>query len=274
MRLYTSEQGTPEWFQDRAGVITGSMFHETRKRVNGLSEQQALYVTAICAGKSSAQARDIAGYKADPRADVVFRAIEGEAVGDFTDAAKEYAFKLAVERIGKTTLDADGFKGWQAERGSRLEEDCRLRHEADIGQIVDLAGFVTTDCGRFGCSADAFVGDEGGGEYKCFLAPAKLRPIIIENDWGVVADQVQGGMWVTERREWWDQCLYAPILAPVGLDFIRQRAYRDEKYIAELKSDLEEFDALVEEYKAQIITAAGSRSPAMPEPEPKFVFNF
>ncbi len=238
MIIHQCEQGSREWFEARAGVITASMFSEVRRRLKS-----------------------------------------GENAGDYTQAAKEYAFKLAVERIGKTLLEEDGFKGWQAERGNRLEEECRIRHEADIGEIVELAGFVTTDCGRFGCSADAFVGEDGGGEYKCFLAPSKLRPIIVDDDWGTIADQVQGCIWITERRQWWDQCLYAPILAPIRLDFIRTRAYRDDEYIRDLINDLLLFDALVEEYREQIVAAADKRLPetaAEPEPEsePEFEFNF
>lgn len=237
MIVHKCEQGTQEWFEARAGVITASMFSEVRRRL-----------------------------KTGPNA------------GDFSEAAKEYAFKLAVERIGKTLLDEDGYKSWQAERGNLLEEEARIRHEADIGQFVTLAGFVTTDCGRFGCSADAFVSEEGGGEYKCFLAPKKLRPIIVDNDWGAVTDQVQGCIWITERRQWWDQCLYAPILSPIGLDFKRQRAERDDEYIRDLINDLLVFDDLVEEYKAEIEKAAGKpgeiKEQPADEPEPEYEFQF
>jgi len=221
MRIYSGEQGTDEWFADRAGSITASNFAEVRKRLKS-----------------------------------------GPNKGGHTSAATEYAFKLAVERIGKTTLDSGGFNTWQAERGNRLEEECRIRHEADIGTFVDLAGFVTTDDGLFGCSADSFVGDVGGGEYKCFLAPSKLHPIIILDDWGDIMDQVQGCMWIT-NREWWDMCLYCPALAPINKDFIRKRTYRDEKYIEGLKSDLREFNNVVEAFKIAI------GAPAEIEEEPE-----
>ncbi|MDX2349139.1 MAG: hypothetical protein QNK32_01990 [Porticoccus sp.] len=229
MIICNSEQGTPEWFQDRAGAITASNFCEVRKRLKS-----------------------------------------GPNKGGLTTAAKEYAFKLAVERIGKTTLDSEGFRPWQADRGNRLEEDCRVRHEADIGEFVDLAGFVTTDCGRYGCSADSFVGDDGGGEYKCFLAPQKLQSIIIRDDWGDIMDQVQGCMMIT-GRDWWDMCLYCPPLAPVKKDFIRKRTNRDEGYIAELERDLFLFDALVEEYRGQIV---GADHDAQEEQPQDFVINF
>lgn len=252
MIVHECEQGTPEWFESRAGVITASMFSEVRKRVGGLSEQQAEYVQLVLSGHSADAAAERAGYSKPPTSKRVEAALRGEQLGDFTDAAKAYAFKLAVERIGKTTLDAEGFKPWQAERGNALEEECRRRHEADISELADLAGFVTTDCGRFGCSADSFINHDGGGEYKAFLAPVKLHSIIIDGDWGDVMDQAQGCLMITER-DWWDMCLYCPHLATVGKDFLRKRSYRDDAYIAALWKDLEAFDALVEEYRQQII---------------------
>ena len=89
-------QGSPEWHQARAGVVTASMFAEVRKRVGGLTDQQATYVEAIRSGMSDAEARVVAGYKTAPRASAISKALAGEPVGDFSDVAKSYAFRLAV----------------------------------------------------------------------------------------------------------------------------------------------------------------------------------
>jgi len=214
MKISTAEQGTEQWFFDRAGVITASMFAGVRRRLKS-----------------------------------------GVDKGEYTIEARNYAFKLAIERIGKVNLDERPFSGWQAQRGRDLEEACRIRHEADINTLVDLAGFITTDCGRFGCSADSLVDDDGGGEYKCFLAADKLRSIIIEDDWSDVMDQAQGGIMIAER-EWWDICLYCPALAKIGKDFIRKRTYRDDKYIESLRTDLLLFDEYVEECREKIVATA------------------
>lgn len=263
MIIYDSEQGEAQWFADRAGVITSSMFVEIRKRVGGLNEQQEKFINFINCGLSENLAAEQAGYASPPKSQKIIAALNGEKLGDFTDAAKSYAFKLAVERISKSVLDAEGFKLWQAERGNRLEEDCRKRHEADIGELSDLAGFITTDCGRFGCSADALVGADGGGEYKAFLKSDKVKKIIIDRNWEDVMDQVQGCMWIT-GRQWWDVCLYFPALACINKDFTRDRIESDQDYQKLLSDDLEEFDALVEQYKAQII---GTNEEAVFEPE-------
>src|SRR5690554_461726 len=103
------DQGGQEWHQARSGVITASMFSTVRAKVNGLTDQQEKYVTALKSGKSEAEARETAGYKAAPKAEVVQRALDGEKVGEWSSAALDYAFRLAVERIGGTPLD-EGFE--------------------------------------------------------------------------------------------------------------------------------------------------------------------
>lgn len=203
MLLHEVDQGTPEWHQARAGVITASMFSEVRKRLK-----------------------------------------TGPSKGDHSAAAKNYAFRLACERIAGAPLDDDTFETYSMRRGREMEEECRRRHEAEIGQIVDLAGFVTTEDRKFGCSADSLIDRDGGAEYKCFYAPDKVRPILAEDDWGDILDQVQGCMWVTGRK-WWDMCLLFPALDCIGRGFTRKRIARDEEYIDSLESDLLLFDGLV-----------------------------
>lgn len=245
-------QGTPEWHQARAGVITASMFSEVRKVVGGLTEQQQKYVDAIRAGKSIAQAKEIAGYRSLPKAAGIEKAIAGEPVGDYSDAAKDYAFRLAVERISGEPLD-EGFETWSMRRGRELEEDCRIYHERDIQEFVQLAGFVMTDDEKFGCSADSLISETGGAEYKCFIAPDKLRRIVVDDDWGDIADQVQGCLWITGRK-WWDMCLYCPALKNADKHFIRKRVSRNENHIEQLESDLVRFEAMVTEWQSILTT--------------------
>ena len=44
MIIVKAPQGTPEWHQARAGVITASMFSTAREWVDGLTDQQRIYV--------------------------------------------------------------------------------------------------------------------------------------------------------------------------------------------------------------------------------------
>lgn len=250
MIILNCTQGSDEWLQGRAGCITASMFGVARSRINGLDAKQQTYVDAMLAGHGETKAMELAGYKSGPRAEVVRRALDGETVGEPSGAALTYAFRLAVERIGGAPLD-DGFETWQMKRGHELEPEARMEHEIQTGHIVQQVGLVKTDDGVFGASADGFINDDGGAEYKCFLSPDKLRSFHIDNDASDVIDQVQGCMWITGRK-WWHIGMYCPLLKPVGRQLWWREFKRDDDYIEKLEADLWEFKLLVDGYEKQL----------------------
>ena len=254
MILIECEQGSPEWHKARAGCITASMFTVARSRVGGLDDKQQAFVAAIQAGKAEKDAMAEAGYKAAPKAESVRRALLGEPVGQPTEAALNYAFSLAVERISGESLDG-GFETWQMKRGHELEPEARMEHEIQTGLIVQRAGFVTTDDGAFGASADGLIGEHGGSEYKCFLAPEKLRAFHIDNDASGIMDQVQGCMWITGRK-FWHVGMYCPALEPVGRQLWWKEFQRDDDYIEKLEEDLWQFKLLVDEYEQKLRSKA------------------
>lgn len=245
------DQGSPEWHAARAGAITASMFAEVRKRINGLTEQQEKYVSAIYAGADEAQAMRLAGYKAPPRAEVVKRALAGEKVGDFTAVAKDYAFRLAVERISGEPLDDGQFETYAMRRGKELEPEARDMHAFRFGFHVEPTGFVMTEDRLFGASADGLIGADGGSEYKCLIAPDRIRDIVLNGDISEFTDQVQGGLWLTGRK-WWHFCLYCPALAPIGRALTVFEVQRDDDYIEALERDLLAFADLVSQYEARL----------------------
>lgn len=201
-KLVECEQGTPEWFESRAGAITASMIKVVRKRLQS---------------------------------------------GDWSVAAKKYAFRLAFERLAGGVLD-DTYSNAYMKRGNVQEEVARQLHEIDVGEFVEQTGFWVSECGRFGASPDGLIGFDGGGEYKCFLSPDELMPIMLENDVSTVMDQVQMCMLAT-NRQWWDFFLYMPQLAKATeKPYLRYRIERDESYIAQMMADLEEFDSLINSY--------------------------
>jgi len=213
MIIVNCEQGSKEWHEARAGVITASMFETARAKLKS-----------------------------------------GSSKGEPTKAALDYAFSLAIERISGKPLD-EGFETWQMRRGHELEPMARMEHEAQTGLLVQRAGFVLTDDSAFGASADGLIGEDGGSEYKCFLAPEKLRAFHIDNDASGIMDQVQGCMWITGRK-WWHVGMYCPALESVGRQLWWQEFKRDDNYIESLEVDLWQFKLLVDQYESKLRSKA------------------
>lgn len=174
----------------------------------------------------------------------------GPNKGDFTEATKDYAFRVAIERIAGSPLE-EGFETWQMRRGHDLEPMARMEHEIETGVVVEQVGFVTTDDRMFGASADGFINDDGGAEYKCFVAPEKLRAILLTGDTSDVIDQCDGGMWITGRL-WWDFCLYCPALKPIERALTIHRIERNDDRIESLEKDLMAFAELVSEFEQKL----------------------
>ena len=210
MIICHSPQGSSDWFADRAGAITGSMFSTVMDK-----------------------------YKS------------GKNKGEWKADAHNYAFRLAIERISGEALQDDQFQTYAMRRGHELEPEAREAHEFAYGLKVEPCGFIKTDDGKFGVSADGLIGKDGGSEYKCFLAPEKLRPILIDDDIGDVIWQVQGGMWLT-GRSWWHFGNYCPALAACGKALKVIEFERDEEIIGELEQELIAFDRLVESYREKL----------------------
>lgn len=175
----------------------------------------------------------------------------GPNQGGFTGKAKEYAFRLAIERISGELLSEDKFDTFEMKRGRDLEPEARLKHEEKRGILVDQTGIALTDDNRFGASVDGLIDEDGSCEYKCFIGPSSLMPILLDNDISKTIDQVQGQLWITGRR-WSDFVLYCPALKAIGKDLTIITVDRDDDYIEALEKDLIEFDKLVDEYKEKL----------------------
>ncbi|RYZ02274.1 MAG: recombinase [Comamonadaceae bacterium] len=252
MKVYHCDQGSPEWHAARAGVITASMFKVARSRVGELDERQRTYVDAILKqGMTEAQAKTAAGYKNTPTAEGVQRALAGLPVGDWSDPAKNYAFRLAIERISGEALQDDKFETFAMRRGHELEPEARREHEVQAGVMVERCGFIVTDDGKFGCSTDGLIHPDGISEYKCLTAPEGIRPIVLDANLSEFTDQTHGGLWITGRREF-HFGLYCPALRSIGRQLTLHIVQRDDDYITELERDLLHFDGLVGEFERQL----------------------
>lgn len=221
MRYIICDQGTPEWLQARAGVITASRFAD-----------------AIS---------------------ILTRASGDKKAGDPTGASDKYAGDVAIERISGKPY-GEPVNAWVLKRGHELEAMARPAYELRTGNIAEEAGIVKTDDGEFGYSTDGLVnpsyeGDqiiacEGLIEIKCPVDSVKIRAMLETGDVSEYMHQMQGGMWITGAK-WCDFIMYVPDLEAVGNDLFVKRVERDEKFIEEMSAGLMKFRQRVADFKFQ-----------------------
>lgn len=160
MKLYTHEQGTPEWLACRAGKITGSRCKDARDRL---------------------------------------KPAKGETVGRFSSKATGYAAQVALERIARRPVDP-GFQSWQMREGHEQEPFARMALESHTGYIVQEVGAMATDDDRFLYSPDGLVDDDGLIEIKTLLSPERVVSIVGAGDISDFRDQCLFGLWLTGRQ--------------------------------------------------------------------------
>lgn len=252
-------QGSDEWLAARAGLISGSRAYLARK-IGMLTEQQAAYVAAIKAGHDEKAACLAAGYKKAPTAEAVAKALAGMPAGEWGDESKKYAFRVAIERITGAPLD----EGWSSnnffsKRGKRLEDEARMLFELRHDCLVTEVGLIHTEDRKFGVSADGWIDDDTGVEIKAFTDPAKLMPMLLDQDFDSIRPQVLMNLWLSGRKRW-HQILYVPALECIGRDLtvctMDRRDDGVEAEIEQLEQDLMDLDALVESYRCRLLDSA------------------
>lgn len=205
MRVIDCEQGSDAWYQARLGKITGSCFSKVL------------------------------------------------AKGDYK-TRWGYMKKLARERITGERLDS--FHSLDMQRGTELEPFARNHYQLITGLVVEQVGFIEHSK-DIGCSPDGLIGEDGGLEIKILkpenhfdiiaadLCPKQFKGQPNPHPWDSAAykGQMQGNMWITNRK-WWDFCVFDPDLG--GNKMFQIRIYRDESYIKTLADEVGKF---VEELK-------------------------
>ncbi len=119
---------------------------------------------------------------------------------------------------------------------------------------VHTVGFVTSDCGRFGCSPDRFVvGAQGGVEIKTHpqAIGVHVQAMVERAMSDAHKAQVQGCLWICER-EYWDLVSYTE-----ELPIVIVRVNRDEKFIAKLSEEMEKFSVRMEELRVKLTQEYG-----------------
>lgn len=120
-------------------------------------------------------------------------------------------------------------------RGTELEPEAVSYYEYHQGANAKVIGFITSDCGRIGCSPDRLIGRDGLLEIKCPLQKQHTKNLISETIDSKYIPQVQGQLYMTGRK-WCDWMSYFPSL-PASI----VRAEPDPAFQDALAEYLEEF---------------------------------
>ena len=147
---------------------------------------------------------------------------------------KTYIYKVLSEKLSGEP--APSYSNKAMEFGAEYEADARAYYKALYGEIQQV-GFVVMN-EHIGCSPDGLVGIEGILEIKYPFPSTHLSYIVKNSLPAIYKPQVQGNLWVTERK-WCDFVSYnAKIKAK---PFWKIRVYRDEEYIETLQVATEKF---------------------------------
>lgn len=146
----------------------------------------------------------------------------------------KYMYHLAGERLGG--IVDESYQSFAMIQGIEKEAEARSLYEL-LNEPVKEVGFCVSDCGRFGCSPDGLIGEEGGIEIKCPLMSTHVEYLLkcqeeMPSDY---FQQVQGSLLVSGRK-WWDFVSHYP-----GLKALIIREEPNDVFQRLLKRELELF---------------------------------
>jgi hypothetical protein len=160
---------------------------------------------------------------------------------------KTYMLKLAGEIL--TGEPMESYSNVHMERGKEQEAEARDMYAFTNNVDLQQVGFVRN--GDKGCSPDSLIGEDGGLEIKTALPHIQIERLLKGDLPAEHRAQVQGNMWVTERK-FWDFVSYCP-----RLPLLIVRVPRDDGYIATLAGAVKEFNAELASVVDAIRTAGG-----------------
>ncbi len=182
--------------------------------------------------------------------DIVKLSTKGKPLKPYFD----YLAEIVAERL--TSEPVSKSHGLAGKWGTDVEEYALAMYEVKMAVICQDIGFAKHPSIEWvGVSPDSFVGDDGGVEIKCPINSAvHLTTIINQTMPEEHIPQVQGCMWVTDRK-WWDFVSFDPRM-PDHLQLFVQRIARDEAYIHDMERMVKEFLANVLKTLDQLHEAA------------------
>jgi len=164
---------------------------------------------------------------------------------------KNYRAQLIAERL--TGVPADSYVSTEMKWGTEQEPFARIAYEATTGNIVLEVAFIRHPELMAGASPDGLIGEDGQMELKCPNTATHIDALLKGMDPGHIP-QIQGNLWMSGRK-WCDFVSYDPRM-PERMQLYVQRIERDDKYIANLESEVRKFlvevDKVIAELEAKI----------------------
>jgi hypothetical protein len=253
--LQDLEQGSPEWHDQRRGMITASVVGQ----LVSVGAPDALTVYCpTCDAKPNLPCISTARKVATP-----IKTVHSERSAKASylpptysiatgDTARGLITTLAAERITGETEES--FMNRDMERGVLYESVIRDRYAEVRNVNVQQVGFaIRTFPGgaRLGASPDGLVGDDGGIEIKAPRAKGHVITVCADEVPSGYMAQVQACLLVT-GREWWDY-----VQAAAGRLYIK-RVFPDPAWHVVITAAVSAAERAIEQQTSDYLTAAES----------------
>lgn len=164
---------------------------------------------------------------------------------DKSEAVTRFKYKVQIVAERMTGVVAESYSNVSMEWGVEQEGFAVMAYESVVDTLVDKTGFwLHPEIKWLGVSPDRLVDADGLIEVKCPNTTTHLGYLFEKRIPPEYYKQIQCQLWVT-GRQWCDFVSYDPRL-PKRNQLLIVRTGRDEKLIAEMKTEVEKFLAEVE----------------------------
>ena len=158
--------------------------------------------------------------------------------GGFTSGRKNYMADLVIERL--TGQPAPSYQSAAMQYGINMEPSARFAYALATGAEITEMGFIQhPTIAMAGCSPDGLVGDDGLVEIKCPNTATMIEVLLGGKTDPAYASQCHFQMSCT-GRQWCDLVTFDNRL-PEGMQMHIFRIHRDDKIIAKLDLEVEQF---------------------------------
>ena len=156
------------------------------------------------------------------------------AKGDYPASAKTLICQLLADKLDPQYGMYEDTSTAAMKNGLVREPEARRFAEFELDCEIRQAGLLLTDDGRFCCSPDGLIGDDGGIELKVPNAATHVKYLLAGKLPDDYRPQVHWSLIVTERKFWYFMS-WSPFMVPLVV-----RVEPDE-YTEKLRANMERF---------------------------------